>query len=371
LQFTHSIFLVGLTVAAQLLPSIIIGPIAGVYIDRYNRKDIMLLSNLLQGVLVASIALLVSFGALNLPLLLVLVFLLNAGAQFVRPAVTAVIPRMVENNNLAAANSLFSIGSSANQVAGYGLGGLFIAMFGVLPPIYYDALSFFLAFLLVALVRRSYGEIPKDNASKDASASFKIQLVEGWRFVSGSRFLLELMVLGALVNFFFAGLTALLAPYAEITVHGNSATYGFISAAIALGMILGSLLVGKVNSRAYVGKLLFLGLVASGLFIAAMGLVSSSLPATILSFIVGITLAAVTLPLQVLVQVKVPGKLLGRVGTVMGALLTLTQPISAALSGGVATTISVGETFLLYGLLIVFATVGMFFVFKELRMANY
>ncbi len=77
LQLTGDIFKVGLTTATIFLPPVVIGPLAGVYVDKFNRRDIILVSNIFQAATVAGIAVLYTFGSLSFPILLVLLFLLN------------------------------------------------------------------------------------------------------------------------------------------------------------------------------------------------------------------------------------------------------------------------------------------------------
>jgi len=160
LQLTGDIFKVGLTTATILLPPVVIGPLAGVYVDKFNRRDIILVSNIFQAIIIAGIAVLYTLGSLSFPVLLVLLFLLNAGAQFVRPSVTAVIPGIMAKEDLAAANSLFSISSSMNQIVGFGIGGLMVLLLGVTVPIYYDPFTFIFAAASVVLISRSVLDVP-------------------------------------------------------------------------------------------------------------------------------------------------------------------------------------------------------------------
>ena len=374
LQLTGNIFAVGLTTATIFLPPILIGPIAGVYVDRYNRRDILLLSNILQAAIVGGIAILYSVGQLNFILLLVLLFVLNTGAQFVRPSVSATIPDIVSKDDLAAANGLFSITQSLNQIAGFGLGGLMILLLGVEIPIYYDSLTFIFAAVAVSLIARSVlavPEAPQPSLGGLPRPSFREKFLEGLRFIRTSRFLLELIALAIVLNFLAGGVQTLLAPYAKITVNGNAGTYGTMLAALSLGTVIGSIAVGKIESRKYVGKLLFIGLLAAGGGVAGMGLTSVALYATILMFVIGLSTAFVNLPLQVLVQARVPGQMLGRVFTSLGALVTIATPVAAVTTGSVATSLMIGPTLLLYGVLLIVATVGGFLVFGEVRDAKF
>jgi MFS transporter, DHA3 family, macrolide efflux protein len=309
LQLTGDPFKVGVAVATILLPAIFIGPIAGVYLDRFNRRDVMLASNVVQAVVVGMIGVLYSLGSLNFLVLLVMLFILNSGAQFVRPAVTAMIPGITEKKDLSTASSLFSLSTSVNQVAGYGIGGIVVLALGVAVPFYYDSLTFLFAAAMLALITRSLGAIPK-GVSESTSlnpnpVSFREKFMQGLRFIRGSRFLIQLVIVGLVVNFFGAGVFALLAPYAKYVIGGNAGTYGAILTTYSIGAVLGSLLVGKLELRNYVGKMLFAGVIVQGLVIVGIGLTTVLSLALALSFAIGVFQTMVNVPMTVLVQAKV------------------------------------------------------------------
>ena len=376
LQLTGDIFKVGLTTATIFLPAILVAPAAGVYVDRFNRRDIILVSNTFQAIVVAVIAILYSLGELQFTVLLGLLFLLNTGAQFVRPAVSAVIPSIMAKEDLAPANSLFSISSSLNQIAGFSIGGITILVLGVVVPIYYDTLTFVFAAVSVTLIARSTLAIPVvtkslTQAGEADSISFKEKFLEGLRFIRASRFLLELIALAMVLNFFAGGVQTLLAPYSKLTVHGNAGTYGALLAALSIGTILGSVLIGKIESRKYVGKLLFIGVLGAGASVALIGLTTQAVIAFGLMLVIGVSLALANLPLQVLVQARVPGNMLGRVFTSLGALVTIATPVAAVATETIASSLSIGSTLLIYGALMVLVTAGSYFIFGEVREAKY
>jgi MFS transporter, DHA3 family, macrolide efflux protein len=375
LQLTGDPFKVGVAVATILLPAIFIGPIAGVYLDRFNRRDVMLASNVVQAAVVGMIGVLYSLGSLNFLVLLVMLFILNSGAQFVRPAVTAMIPGITDKKDLSTASSLFSLSTSVNQVAGYGIGGIVVLALGVAVPFYYDSLTFLFAAAMLALITRSLGVIPKEISESTSlnsnHVSFREKFMQGLRFIRGSRFLIQLVIVGLVVNFFGAGVFALLAPYAKNVIGGNAGTYGAILTTYSLGAVLGSLLVGKLELRNYVGKMLFAGVIVQGLVIVGIGLTTVLFLALVLSFTIGVLQTMVNVPMTVLVQAKVPGDMLGRVFTSLVALLTIVAPVSSALAGGLATSISIGGTFQVFGGLIVLACAVGYLFFRDLRDASY
>ncbi len=375
LQLTGDPFKVGVAVATILLPAIFIGPIAGVYLDRFNRRDVMLASNLVQSAVAGLIGVLYSLGSLNFLVLLVMLFVLNSGAQFVRPAVTAMVPGITEKKDLSTANSLFSLSTSVNQVAGYGIGGIIVLALGVAVPFYYDSLTFLFAAAMLSLITRSLGAIPKGvhdpNSLSSDHVSFTEKFVQGLRFIRSSKFLIQLVIVGLVVNLFGAGIFALLAPYARNVISGNAGTYGAILTTYSVGAVIGSVLVGKLQLRNYVGKMLFAGVIGQGLVIVGIGFTTVLFLALALSFAIGVLQTMVNVPITVLVQTRVPGDMLGRVFSSLVALLTIVAPVSSALAGGLATSISIGGTFQVFGGLIVLACTLGYLFFRDLRDASY
>ena len=403
---TESPFYVGLTLAVTYIPAVILGPVAGVYIDRFNRVGILLVSNILQGITVGILSILYLTHLLSIVLLLAFLFLIYTGAQFVKPAVNAMIPSIItEKENLAAANSLFSFSSYFNTLLSYALGGVIIAIAGVALPITYDSFSFFFAAATLLFVSKHYGETrekPKQVAEGSAGDNddeigdvradgsdqrstkgreggkgnekdlgFRKQLIEGFRFISSNRILTEMIIFGILVNFFGTAIIALLSPYSKDWLHGNADTYGFILAAFSLGGIIASFAFGKISVRNYAGKLLLLGVILAGLCLASMGLTTYFPAAVAIMLVYGFMIILANLPIQVLIQAKVPRELLGRVSTALVAVITATQPFASVIAGTIALSVTLGSIFVIFGASVVMIGVFSYIVFKELRAATY
>jgi MFS family permease len=354
---------------------VLASPIAGVYADRMNRRDLMIYSSLAQGVVTALVSVLYVTNALNFSLIIVLVLLLYSGAQFYRAANGAIIPSLVSKENLGAANGLFSLSTSANQLVSFSLGGIIILAVGPVAPITYDSITFFAAAGLLGLIAKSYGAARlgqgPDPGAQAQGKSFRREFLEGLSYLRKNRIFLELVVFGIVINFFVAASIALLAPYAGKWVHGNSSTYGFLLSSFSLGTILGSVAVGRIDFRHYVGRLLFSGVVLFGFVFALAGIVTEIPAALAVFFVIGLILAVVNIPITVLIQTQIPGELLGRASTVMTALFSASQPIAALLAGVFASYVSIGDVFIGSGVSTVIATSVFYLVFKELKSAKY
>ncbi|MDG6991182.1 MAG: MFS transporter [Nitrososphaerota archaeon] len=368
---TGSTELVGITQAAVLLPAVLVSPFAGVYADRKNRRNVMVVSSLFQGAVTLAVSLLYAADSLDFSLLIFLVLLLYSGAQFYRAASGAIIPNMVSRENIGAANGLFSLSQSFNQLLGYSVGGIVIAALGLAVPVTYDSLTFFFAAAMMLLIAKNYGS-PRPVAEAAATKnSFTKDFAEGIGFVRKSRLFLQLIFFGLVINFFASALTALLAPYAKFWVHGGASTYGFLSAAFALGLIVGSVLIGRVNFRGYVGKLLFFGVMAFGAVFALVGFVTTTPAALVLFAAMGVILAVVNVPINALVQTHVPNEMLGRAGTALTASLSAAQPVAAVMAGFLAAFFSIGSVIIASGVAVAVVAVALFPFFRELREAKY
>jgi MFS family permease len=364
---------VGITQAAVLVPAVLAGPVAGVYADKLNRRNLMIVGNLFQGGITGAMSVLYLAGFLSFPPLLVLVLLLYTGAQFVRAANNAMIPRIVTKENLGAANGLFTLTSSANQFASYTVGGLVLVTIGAAASITYDSLTFLFAAMMLTFVTKTYGATRPQppGVGTGGRVGFWDDFREGLTYVRKNRLFIQLVIFGILVNFFGAGVQTLLAPYVKDQLHGDSLAYGLALSSFALGVMVGALAVGKLNFRGYVGKLVILGVMGSGVFTAMAGL-AQNVPVALVIFVgIGVLSGLINIPISVLVQTQIPGELLGRAITVLGALLSVALPLSALTFGWLGSLTSTGTLFEISGLAVAVTSVVLYLPFTELRNAKY
>jgi DHA3 family macrolide efflux protein-like MFS transporter len=369
LEVTGSVFAVGLVVAVTLIPAVLLGPFLGVYIDRWDRRRILIAINVLEGIVVAALSGLILSHTIDLSLILAVVFVLGAAAQVVRTASNATIPLVVVPEDLPPANSLMTFSGALNQVIGLSVGGVVVALLGVTIPIEYDALSFFLAAGIVALVSPSAGR-PKDAVGTKPT-KFTEEFLEGLRFIRENRFLVELIVLAVFLNFFGNAIGALFAPYSKIVLHGGASTYGFLGATLAIGTIIGAALVGKLNLRNSSGKYVIVGGAVIGASIAALGL-SSTIPVSLaVVLVLGIALSIANIPISVLLQARVPPRLMGRVMAAALSLILAGGPFGALFAGSFAEATSVQTVFIVSGVLFLATILIGGAIMKDLRTVTY
>jgi DHA3 family macrolide efflux protein-like MFS transporter len=385
LASTGSVFDVGITQAVVNIPPALIAPIAGVYADRFNRRNVMIWSALFQGGITAITAIAYISKSLTFLPLMVLLFLLFSGAQFFIAAINAYIPRAVDPEDLASANSLFSLSSMSNKLVGYSVGALLFLIAGVFIPIVYDSFSFFAATALLLLVSSSIGVALKSNnsvrregiafepkqLSSASSSSFLQDLKQGIGYFKKDRALYNLIFVGFILTYFSGGLVALLAPYAELQLRGDSLIYGALLVAAVIGGAIGAYIFGKINSRKYLGIIFTICVTSSGVAAAIMGL-SPNLPIALgFGMLLGGSYFVANLAVQVIIQARVPSALVARVYTVFFGILAMAAPVASFLSGLLADYVAVATIYTIYGICVSITGIIILVSFREIVKLKY
>ncbi len=391
LSTTGSVFLVGVTQAIVNIPPALVAPIAGVYADRYNRRSVLIYSALAQAAVTAIIGAEYLSRSLSFPILMVLVFMLFSFAQFFSAAVNAYIPRAVERGDLASANSLFSMSSMSNQLLGYSVGAVLVLGVGVFIPIIYDSFSFFAAATLLLLVSSSAGVVIRsrnspttmtsversnsadDTVNQKGRPGFFKDFKEGFAYFKSDKTLHSLVLVGFVLMFFSGGLVALLAPYAELELHGSSITYGELLVASVIGGAIGAYLFGKRSaaSRENVGRIFAVCVLLSGVAVVIMGVFPVFLVAIPAGFLLGASYFVAYLAVTVILQARIPSELVARVYTVFFGIIEIAPPVAAFLSGLFSSYASVATIYLVYGLCVLGMGGLIFTSFKEILKVKY
>lgn len=330
---TSSAIAVGAIFLVATLPNLLFGPIAGALVDRWDHREVMIVSDLLR----AGLVLLIPLAAVsNLALAYPLVFLVTTVSIFFRPAKGAILPRIVASDDLVAANSAMWVGETFADIGGYVIAGLFVALLGSQLPLAFwmDSVTYVASALLIASIsvapldkaRRAVG-VGVMAASEAAGASagrfrravaaIRAELTEGWRFLRDEPVLLA-NTLQATAGQFMLGIFLVLTPVyaAEVLDRGafsDREAYGFLEGALGLGNLVGGFLIGLVGSRLALGRMVIIGYVVTGAMVALLALVGNLGAAMAIAFGAGAGNLAFVIPSQTLLQRRTPPELLGRV----------------------------------------------------------
>ena len=308
-RITGSALAVGLTLMVTAVPSLIVGLLAGVFVDRHDRKRILIVTCLIQAVIVGLIAVVIGIDALAIPGLYALL-LLNAGIkQFFDPAHDSLIPEMASDEELAAANSFLSIAAFGSTAIGFAGAGI-LASIDLRVAFIIDAISFVVCAVLITLMGRYPMPMPDDEANVDVIVA---NLKAGLGALFGTQVLRSLFLVGALMFFSFGLWNVLLLPMSLRELHATEFEYGLQEALTSVGFVIGSLFMARFSGRLPESVWVFVGLLGMGICGVAYASATSIPLAILLVMISGFFNSPTSVARSVLLQRNTPRDLRGRV----------------------------------------------------------
>ena len=360
------------TVISFLVPSILLGSIAGVFVDRWDRRRLMVGINIVLAILLLPLLFLNVTGVWIAYLVLIASSCVETLFQ---PAQTALVPRLIEGTEaeLVTANSLIGVSMHLARLIGPAIGGVAFAVGGLLAVTLADAASFLISAGMLALIRGPSFRPVRTDSIEHAAASAWNRVVAEWR--DGLRVTRSHPILRALLYFMSItrigeGLTwVLFVPWVVVALHSDQAGYGALLSTQAIGGVAGAIVIGRYANRInplflLIGGALLFGMIDLGLF-TYPAVFPHIWPALIVMVVVGVPGAAmqaswVTLP-QMHTNDSHRGRVMGAIGTV-GALGSLVGALLGGILGTVVPVVALliiqGSGYVIGGLVVIAMTRG-------------
>jgi MFS family permease len=354
LGVTNSPLAVGLVFVAATLPNLLFSPLAGTFVDRWDQKEVMVVSDLLR----AAIVLLIPIVAVvSVYLIYPLVFLLTSISIFFRPARVAVLPRIVDDDELMTGNSALWVGETLADVVGYPLAGLFVAFVGTALPLAFwiDGASYLASAALISTMAvPALAPRQRDRPPGLALAEVSREMSEGWSFLRSEVTLLANTVQGAVGQFSNGVLIALAPVYAQTVLAGSSAdpatAYAFLETGIGVGGLVGGFAVGLVGARFAKGRLVIVGYALWGACMIGISAVASLPLAFGLMVGAGVANMVYVIPSQTMFQERTPPHLIGRVVGFRFSIVFGALTLAMAVAGALGEVMQAGEVIGVFGL---------------------
>jgi DHA3 family macrolide efflux protein-like MFS transporter len=377
-EITKSPLQVALTFVASNLPNLLFSPVAGALVDRWDQKQVLVVSDILRASLVLLVPVAIS---INVWLAYPIVFLITTVSLFFRPARVSILPRIVNDRELLSANSAMWVGETIADVVNYPLAGLFVLFLGssVALAFWFDAVTYLASAALLGtmvvppIVRRAraavdqWGEpvegAPPEPEGPPTVADIRRDLKEGWGFLRSEATLLANTLQGTAAQFAVGVVTALGFVIAEqLNPSTSKATYAFMETAIGVGNLVGGFALGLVATKVAKGRLIIAAYTAFGILVVLVGFIPP-LPVMLgLMFGIGIANMAFVIPSQTLFQERTPPELMARVVSFRFALVFGGMTVATIALGLVANVTGVGPVVVLAGLISIGAGLaGLFF----------
>lgn len=350
-DLTRSTLATGVMFMAQTLPRIVFASVAGVLVDRWDRRRTMIATDLVRGVTL--LALLLVHSPDTIWVIYLVAFVNAAVGRLFLPAKNAVIPRLVTGEQLTAANALNSLSENATRLIAPALGGALYALYGLRLAAGVDAASFAVSAVCLICLASSVGrpEVEGDIMPLSVAVIWH-EWREGMRFARTNAVVRAVFVSVGIVSVSEGILSVALVPFTRQVLGGGAATLGLIVSAQAIGGIIGSVIFGRVGDR--LPPALTVGI--SGATDAVLLFAIFNLPgrvsvspialAVVLIAIAGAAVIGFFVFQDALLQRSVPdayrGRAFGVYATVQAALMLCGQAIVSLLANriGVVPTIS-------------------------------
>ncbi len=320
---------------AGLIPEIVLGPIAGVYVDRWDRRKVMLLADGAIALVSIVLAGLFAFQLVEIWHIYVVMFLRALGGSFHWPAMQASTTLMVPEENLSKIAGINQAMYGFLNILGAPLGALLIEFLPTESILLVDVGTAMLAILPLLITRIP---MPERAGSIDGKFSLWDDLKEGIQYIRGWK---GMLILIAFVMLFKIALTpafSLLPLFVYKHFEGNAADLSALEALIGIGIVAGGLIMSawggfkrRIITSLSAMILLGLGLVGFGLLPPGGFLIAS-----VLAFLIGSSVPFVDAPLTAILQSTISPEKQGRVLTMLGSLFWITSPLGLAISGPVA-----------------------------------
>ncbi|HEY9881941.1 MAG TPA: MFS transporter [Leptolyngbyaceae cyanobacterium] len=353
---------------AFTIPAVLFGSLAGVYVDRWAKKPVLVLTNWLRGVLVLMLPALPWIAAkwptlFGVPtgflLLLIVTFLVSTLTQFFAPAEQAVIPLIVEKRHLLSANSLYTTTMMASVIIGFAVGEPLLAIADrLLAPLdggsgmgkdILVGLSYGIAGLLLLTMKTRQEKV---YASETVSHVWQ-DIRDGLDYLGK-----QAQVRGAIIQLVvlfsvFAALAVLAVRLAELMPSLKSSQFGFLLAAGGVGMAIGATFIGQFGQRFSRRHLSLYGSVGIALCLAGLAWTTDRLwPSLVLILLLGLFAALVGIPMQTTIQEKTPEDMRGKVFGLQNNLANIALSLPLALAGIAEAYIGLSNVFIALGLLV-------------------
>lgn len=257
-----------------IIPVFLISPVAGVYVDRWNKQKTMYVSDLLRGVFIVFIPIL-AFNYKSLFMVYVLIFLSFCVGRFFIPAKMAIVPTLIDKKQVLMANSLVSITAMIAAILGFGLGGVLVERFGVKNAFMIDAFTFFISAFSIFLMRikekGAFAPIDFLNLGREAITKVKNSFIREMK--EGLRYLLrtdETWFAAKIFYILFSCLGALYVVFIifiQDTLRSVTIDLGWLAVGGGLGLFLGSLIYGRIGREWPIKKVINISLIFASLYL--------------------------------------------------------------------------------------------------------
>ncbi|MDI6758833.1 MAG: MFS transporter [Candidatus Omnitrophota bacterium] len=320
MRFGNSPVEIAKILAFTMIPVFIVGPIAGVYVDRWDRRRTMYLSDFSRAILVVLIPLFL-FYAKSLFLIYLIVFLVFCIARFFVPAKLVILSDLVEKDDLLLANSLVNITGMLAAIVGFGISGIIVEKCNPRNGLYLDSLSFLVSAILIFFITRKPGlrlgirEMGRE-VMEMIKKSVLLEFKEGVLYFFKHKEIRFAAVLMFILSAALGSVSVVLITFVQKIFNSVTKDLGLLSSFLGLGLFFGSLIYGRFGNRISYYKVILVSFVLSGIILVAFSLSMQKSPnfvlAAALALVLGASISPVFIAINTIIQKVSENSMMGK-----------------------------------------------------------
>lgn len=320
--------------ASYMVPLAVASPVAGVFVDRWRVKPVMISSDVARGVIALALV-----WVTNLPQLCALFMLLALFSSFFAPAQSITIRTIVPMERLLAANAMMSQALYAVRLLSPIAAGALVTLLGERSCFYIDAASFFFSAIMIASIRVKRAPAPSSKSIK----VFFDDLISGNRFIFTHHSLACVITSMMAAMFVLSCVSPLFSIYVRDSLHAGTLLYGAVSSALGVGLIVGTQFITRFAKTKSKKSLVMLGLFICAVGVAVLGVFRFAAAAIATTLAMGFGIAFVVVAAQTLMQQETPPQMLGRVSSSFTSVFSFAQVFGLLLSGQIAVWLGIRQ----------------------------
>jgi predicted MFS family arabinose efflux permease len=359
-NISGSAFYLGLDAFLGQIPIILFSLVGGVFADRTDRRKLLLMSQYVQMSCALILTVLVIFGLKTIWPILCLSFVVGTAQSFGGPAYSALVPTLVDPEDLPNAIALNSIQFNLARVIGPMIGGITLAKFGPAWCFSLNALSFIAVIVTLYMVRIRFNPT---KTTDSVVTSMKI----GISFIRGREAMVALIVLAFSMTLIAFPVLAFMPVFARDVLHGNADTLSYLLASSGAGSVVGALLVAALGRKKNLGRAALFMLLGLGITMTSFALSNNIVLSCVFLFLSGAAMISVFAMITSLVQLITTDDMRGRVMSVYNVAFRGGMPIGSIVIGAIIQKTAAPPAIAVNGILLVI--LGLYFLFIQRRVA--
>ena len=329
-QLTGSAVWVSITTLLAYLPTILLNPVGGILADRYDRRLMMIIGDAFSAIGLLFILIAMQTGHTGVLPICIGITISAIFVSLLEPAYRATITDLLTDQEYAKASGLVQMANSSKFLISPVLAGLILAFSNIQTILIIDIATFFVTVFTVFTVKKHI----KSEKKVRKETSFRKEMKEGMKSITGNKVVKKLVILMAFVCFFIAFLQMLMTPM--ILSFADEKTLGFMESISAIGMLIGSVVISALNIKKNHSGILKVSLMFTGIFMALVGTTVNIPLIIVYCMLFFVALPFVNTCADVLVRKNIPNDLQGRAWGIISVLTQTGFLIAYAISGVLA-----------------------------------